>query len=59
MHKQDDLCRVTLLLPPGKFDFQVYRNGKLASQKSHSLRSVRPPALRAVFCLCIAWNSIW
>jgi hypothetical protein len=41
MRKQDDLCRVTLLLPPGKFDFQVYRNGQLASQKRHTLRSDR------------------
>ena len=29
---------VTLLLPPGKFDFQVYRNGLPASKTMHTLR---------------------
>lgn len=39
LKKQDDAFCVTLLLPPGKFNFQVYKNGELASQKNNSLRA--------------------
>jgi len=41
MRREDDVFYADLLLSPGRHRFQIYRNGKLASQKVHSLRCVR------------------
>ena len=40
MRREDDVFCADLLLSPGKHRFQIYRNGKLASEKVHSLRCV-------------------
>jgi hypothetical protein len=45
--KKDDTFSATLLLPPGKLEYQVYRNGQLASEKKYTLRSLCTALVRA------------
>lgn len=45
--KKDDTFSATLLLPPGKFEYQVYRNGQLASEKKYTLRSLCTALVRS------------